>query len=127
MRKITVYHGISMNAWYDIFGLDETSAQDRANILESCARIEQTIDHAIATGIKPSRIAIGGFSLGGALALHLVLRSKYKRGFARAIVARDKDTTHTSAQRERNFWQDLSLSLSRDAFATTFQPQKSIF
>lgn len=34
-RKITVYHGTSMHAWYDIFGLDDKCAQDRARINES--------------------------------------------------------------------------------------------
>jgi hypothetical protein len=34
-RKITVYHGTSMQAWYDIFGLDDKCAQDRERIAES--------------------------------------------------------------------------------------------
>lgn len=34
-RNITVYHGTQMHAWYDIFGLDDKSIQDRARIEES--------------------------------------------------------------------------------------------
>ena len=34
-RKITVYHGTQMHAWYDIFGLDDKSVQDRTRIEES--------------------------------------------------------------------------------------------
>ena len=37
-RKITVYHGTSMHAWYDIFGLDDKCAQDRERIAESTVR-----------------------------------------------------------------------------------------
>ena len=38
-RKITVYHGTSMHAWYDIFGLDDKCAQDRERIAESTVRV----------------------------------------------------------------------------------------
>ncbi|EGB04217.1 hypothetical protein AURANDRAFT_32841 [Aureococcus anophagefferens] len=82
-RKITVYHGTSMQAWYDIFGLDDKCAQDRERIAESTFAIQARINNIIIeqglqAGVKPSRVAVGGFSLGGALALHVVLRSKYK-------------------------------------------------
>jgi len=68
-----------MHAWYDIFGLDDKSVQDRTRIEESTERINTIInEQALSAGVKPCRVAIGGFSLGGALALHVVLRSKHK-------------------------------------------------
>lgn len=42
-------------------------------------RIDDIINkQGIQAGVKPSRVAVGGFSLGGALALHVILRSKHK-------------------------------------------------
>lgn len=47
-----------------------------ASIAASCARIEKVADRLIKRGVPASRIAIGGFSMGGGIALQAALRSK---------------------------------------------------
>ena len=64
-----------MPGWFDLYGLDESSPEDVEGFAESSARIEGLIAHELSLARVPlSRIAICGFSQGGALALHVSLR-----------------------------------------------------
>lgn len=67
-------NGYEMRAWYDIFGLSKDSPQDAVGIETSRADIEALIAHANSLGIPTHRIALAGFSQGGAIALHTALR-----------------------------------------------------
>lgn len=71
-RPISLNGGMKMPGWSDIHGLDVSSAEDKAGFEESRARIEKLIATEIAAGILPLKIVVGGFSQGGALALHTV-------------------------------------------------------
>lgn len=73
-RKITMNNGYEMRAWYDLFGLSKDSPQDAVGIETSKTEIEALIAHANALGIPSHRIALAGFSQGGAIALHTALR-----------------------------------------------------
>lgn len=73
-KKITMNNGYEMRAWYDLFGLGKDSPQDAAGIEASRVEIEALIAHANALGIPSHRIALAGFSQGGAIALHTALR-----------------------------------------------------
>lgn len=73
-KKITMYNGYEMRAWYDLFGLGKDSPQDSAGIESSRVGIEALIAHANALGIPSHRIGLAGFSQGGAIALHTALR-----------------------------------------------------
>ncbi len=73
-KKITMNNGYEMRAWYDLFGLSKDSPQDMAGIQASRADIETLIAHANSLGIPTHRIALAGFSQGGAIALHTALR-----------------------------------------------------
>lgn len=73
-KKITMYNGYEMRAWYDLFGLGKDSPQDSAGIEASRVKIEALIAHANALGIPSHRIGLAGFSQGGAIALHTALR-----------------------------------------------------
>lgn len=75
-QKITMNNGYEMRAWYDLFGLSKDSPQDAAGIETSRAEIEALIAHANTLGIPTHRIALAGFSQGGAIALHTALRHK---------------------------------------------------
>lgn len=73
-QKVTLNNGYEMRAWYDIIGLNAASPQDAAGIQASQLRIEAMIQRVIDRGIPAHRIALAGFSQGGAMALHTALR-----------------------------------------------------
>lgn len=76
-KKITMNNGYEMRAWYDLFGLSKDGPQDMAGIEASRVEIESLIAHANTLGIPSKRIALAGFSQGGAIALHTALRYKH--------------------------------------------------
>ena len=76
-KKITMNNDYEMRAWYDLFGLSKDSPQDTAGIEASRADIEALIAHENSLGIPTHRIALAGFSQGGAIALHTALRYKH--------------------------------------------------
>jgi len=73
-RKVTLNNGYEMRAWYDIIGLGPQSPQDAEGIKATQTRINTLINHVIDSGIPANRIALAGFSQGGAIALHTALR-----------------------------------------------------
>ena len=73
-KSVTLNGGMPMPAWSDIFGLDASSKEDAAGFEESFARIKSIINQTIASGIPASNIVVGGFSQGGAVALHTAMR-----------------------------------------------------
>jgi len=74
-RPISINGGYAMPGWSDIFGLDMEAAEDKKGFDESAARVNSLIQAEIDKGVAPSKILVGGFSQGGALALHVSLRS----------------------------------------------------
>lgn len=72
---ISINGGMEMNGWSDIHGLSMDATEDREGFDLAAARINTIIQSEIEKGIPASKIAIGGFSQGGALALHVSLRS----------------------------------------------------
>lgn len=83
VQPVTINGGFPMRAWFDILGLDKRATQDEAGIRRAQQSVEQLIDETVKSGIPSDRIIIGGFSQGGALALHLALR--YQHTLAGAI------------------------------------------
>ncbi|NIA28011.1 MAG: alpha/beta hydrolase fold domain-containing protein, partial [Desulfobulbaceae bacterium] len=67
--------GMSMRAWYDILSFDRDGPADEAGIRESAAIVTRLIDREIKRGIDVRRIVMAGFSQGGAIAIHVALRS----------------------------------------------------
>lgn len=78
VRPVTVNAGYAMRAWYDIRELTPEGRDDEAGLAGSRARIESYIAGERAAGIPARRIVLGGFSQGGALALHAGLRHAEK-------------------------------------------------
>ena len=74
VRPVTINNGYQMRAWYDITGIDRRSAEDLAGIQASAQAIGELIRAENARGIACSRIALAGFSQGGAMALHVTTR-----------------------------------------------------
>lgn len=81
-RPISLNYGHSMPGWSDIYGLNANDPEDIEGFTNSANRINGFIEKEVTeNNISPSRIIIGGFSQGGALALHLTLRhQKYAFG-----------------------------------------------
>jgi phospholipase/carboxylesterase len=78
VRPVTINNGYQMRAWYDIIGIDKRSAEDFAGITASAQSIGELLRHENERGIATPRIAIAGFSQGGAMALHIATRHTEK-------------------------------------------------
>jgi len=66
---VTLNGGMSMPAWYDIVGLSGRANEQCDGIEASVSRITNIIDSEAAAGIPYHRIALAGFSQGGAMSL----------------------------------------------------------
>ena len=71
---ITLYGGGRANAWFDVEGLNMESAEKVHGIERSVKRVEDLLDEENAKGLPYSRMALAGFSQGGALSLFCGLR-----------------------------------------------------
>lgn len=74
VRPVTVNAGYAMRAWYDIRELTPAGRDDEQGLADTRERIERYIERERAGGIASRRIVLGGFSQGGAVALHVGLR-----------------------------------------------------
>lgn len=66
---VTLNMGHRMNAWYDIVGLDERAGESCEGIESSVSRIQSLLESEAALGLPYSRMALAGFSQGGAMSL----------------------------------------------------------
>ena len=71
---VTINGGMRMPARYDIRDLDLRTRHDPVGIARSQSQVEALIAREVERGIAPRRIALVGFSQGGAIALHTALR-----------------------------------------------------
>ena len=72
---VTINQGMEMNAWYDIYSLEENSREDEQGIHRAMQSIETLITENFSH-IPSHRIILAGFSQGGAVALHTYLHGK---------------------------------------------------
>ncbi|UYV73807.1 LYPLA1 [Cordylochernes scorpioides] len=73
MQPVTLNGGMRMNSWFDILSLEAGSPEDEPGIKKATETVHQIIDEEVKSGIPSERIILGGFSQGGALALHSAL------------------------------------------------------
>jgi phospholipase/carboxylesterase len=73
-RPVTINGGYVMRAWYDIRGIASGAPEDEAGIRESEQVVRGLVRREVGAGIAVDRIAIAGFSQGGAIALQTALR-----------------------------------------------------
>jgi phospholipase/carboxylesterase len=78
VQPVTINGGYEMRAWYDITAADLTAHQDRQGIERSAQWIEEIIVEQNRNGIGTENIIRAGFSQGGAIALHVGLRSGHR-------------------------------------------------
>lgn len=74
IRPVTLNGGMPMRAWYDITALTAEGRDDRVGLAQSTKAVHELIEGAIKNGIPSEKIALVGFSQGGAMALHAGLR-----------------------------------------------------
>jgi len=75
---VTLNNGYRMRAWYDIIGIDKRSAEDFAGMQASADAIVKLIRRENEAGVPTERIAVAGFSQGGAMALRIGTRLEEK-------------------------------------------------
>ena len=75
VRPVTLNNGYRMRAWYDIVGIDRRSAEDFTGMHATAGLVNALIARENDAGIPTERMAIAGFSQGGAMALHIATRS----------------------------------------------------
>ena len=71
---VTINMGMVMPAWYDILSLDLERRHDADGVRDSARRIQDLIARENERGVPTGNIVLAGFSQGGAIALHLLLR-----------------------------------------------------
>lgn len=84
---VTINAGMEMPAWYDIPSLREGSRQDVGGIQRAVGEVDEIVADLHARGIAHRRITVGGFSQGGAVALHYASRSAVPLAGAVALSA----------------------------------------
>jgi phospholipase/carboxylesterase len=76
LRPVTINQGYRMPAWYDILSLSDPPLREKeADVRESTLAITELIEQEESRGVQRDRIVLAGFSQGGAMALHVGLRS----------------------------------------------------
>ena len=70
-RRVTLNGGMRMPAWFDIHGLTPDAPQDKRGIAAAAGLLAGLVERELAAGVPAERVVIGGFSQGGAVALHL--------------------------------------------------------
>nr|XP_002126236.1 acyl-protein thioesterase 1-like [Ciona intestinalis] len=79
--SVTMNGGFVMPAWYDLKGLGPNTVEDKKGIEASAAKIREIIKTEMDEHNIPSnRIMLGGFSMGGALALYTALTHPQQLG-----------------------------------------------
>ena len=83
-RPVTINMGMRMRAWYDILQLGG-GMEDEAGIRESQGLLEKLIADQKRQGIPARKIALAGFSQGGAIVLQTALRHPERLGGVLAL------------------------------------------
>ncbi|XP_032674535.1 lysophospholipase-like protein 1 [Odontomachus brunneus] len=79
-QPYTPNDGMLQNVWFDRMAISNQVPENVKSIDFMCQNVSKWIEKEVTNGIPYNRIILGGFSMGGALALHLAYR--YKTGIA---------------------------------------------
>lgn len=69
-QKYTPLDGELSNVWFDRKSVNIAASESKKSMSQCYDAVNQLIDEEVASGIPLNRIVVGGFSMGGALALH---------------------------------------------------------
>ncbi|HVE51396.1 MAG TPA: alpha/beta fold hydrolase [Casimicrobiaceae bacterium] len=75
---VTINGGYVMPAWYDILDADFRARADLNGVRVSQEHVEHLVARERQRGVRASRVVLGGFSQGGAIALYAGLRHREK-------------------------------------------------
>ena len=70
---VTINGGYVMPAWYDIRDVDFERRADDEGLARSVERVSALVERENERGVPAERVVLGGFSQGGAVALHAAL------------------------------------------------------
>jgi len=90
LAKVTLNMGMEMPSWYDIYHLDDNPDRPRENledVQQSVQYLQSIIQNETGPDIPKSRILIGGFSQGGAVALSTLFSEKNRASSSEGSVA----------------------------------------
>ncbi|XP_053568482.1 lysophospholipase-like protein 1 [Bombina bombina] len=73
-RPYTPMRGALSNVWFDRHKISFESPEHLESVDAMCHILSSLINEEVNIGIKKSRILLGGFSMGGAMAMHLAYR-----------------------------------------------------
>jgi phospholipase/carboxylesterase len=74
-RGVTINGGLIMPAWYDILRFSDAAGSERADqVRESAEMVEALLARERERGVPSEKIALAGFSQGGAMALYAGVR-----------------------------------------------------
>jgi len=85
-QPVTMNMGMSMPSWYDITGLSERTNENCDGIVESRDRIRAILDEEHQKGLPYNRMAVSGFSQGGAMSLFVGLQQPVEKKLAGVLV-----------------------------------------
>ena len=86
-RPLTVLGGMKTTAWYDVYAWREGSGEDAEGLDAAAAQLEELVSDLLSRGLSRRHIIVGGFSQGGACALHHISRSREPLGGVVALSA----------------------------------------
>ncbi len=75
LRRVTIAAKLSMPAWFDIHTFGDNGEEDWQGLAETCDSIDALLEALARRGFPPERVVLGGFSQGGAAALHYLCRN----------------------------------------------------
>lgn len=73
VMPVTINGGYKMPAWYDIMNISKDHQINEDQLMESVAAVTKLVDREIERGVDSKRIAIAGFSQGGAVGYQVAL------------------------------------------------------
>ncbi|KAG8518179.1 Lysophospholipase-like protein 1 [Galemys pyrenaicus] len=75
VRPYTPMKGGLSNVWFDRFKISNDVPEHLESIDLMCRILTDLIDDEVKNGIEKNRILVGGFSMGGCMAMHLAYRT----------------------------------------------------
>ncbi|XP_075386574.1 lysophospholipase-like protein 1 isoform X2 [Tenrec ecaudatus] len=74
-RPYTPLKGGLSNVWFDRFKISNDCPEHLDSIDAMCHMLTELIEDEVKSGINKNRILVGGFSMGGCMAMHLAYRN----------------------------------------------------